>query len=91
MSENTKRTALDENMLDAVVGGQLTVRVLDDGTAIIERINSNYQVIQTVRILGDPAEVFAEIQQVYWGFEKGKRDAKTLSYLYGKGLISAPI
>ena len=90
MSEKRDRVQLNMDELEKVVGGQLTVRVLDDGSAVVERINSSYQVIQTVDILGDPEEVFAEIQDVYWGFEQGKRDAETLKYLYKKGLISTP-
>lgn len=86
MEEKRTRVQLNDEDLEIVTGGLLSLKQVD-GQYVVQVRDGDFNVVYSYPVKKSPRTVNSLLQEKYWSFEEGKRDNQMIAYLQSNGYI----
>lgn len=86
MEDKKTRIQLDDDTVEEVTGGLLSLKKVD-GQYVVQLRDADFNVVSSYPVKKSVRTVNSLLQEMYWSFEAGHRDNQMLSYLQSNGYI----
>ncbi len=86
MEEKKDRIQLNDETADEVTGGGCFLRKVD-GVYVVQVRDGNFNILESYPVKRAVKTVNTLLQDMYWSFEPGQRDAQMINYLQANGYI----
>lgn len=86
MEEKNARIQLDDEMVEEVSGGLLSLKNVD-GQYVVQVRDADFNVVYSYPVKKGVRKVNSLLQEMYWTFEEGHRDNQMIAYLQQNGYI----